>query len=100
MKKQARFLSMAAATLLAAPVLTLVGSTAAHAADGPGATTPFTEYLAATQGTTTGTVLPVDYQYGSLQAEATDSTSRSPSPPRRTPSTCTTRSPTRRAAAG
>jgi hypothetical protein len=71
MKKQARFLSMAAATLLAAPVLTLVGSTAAHAADGPGATTPFTEYLAATQGTTTGTVLPVDYQYGSLQAEAT-----------------------------
>ena len=60
-----------AATLLAAPALTLAGSAAAHAASGPGASTPFTEYLAATQGTTNGTVLPVDYQYGSLQAEAT-----------------------------
>ena len=71
MKRHSRFFYTAAATLLAAPALTLVGSTAAHAAGGPGASTPFTEYLAATQGTTTGTVLPVDYQYGSLQAEAT-----------------------------
>ena len=66
-----RLLTTVAATLLAAPLLTLVGSTAAHAATSPGASTPFTEYLAATQGTTTGTVLPVDYQYGSLQSEAT-----------------------------
>ncbi|HEX4791625.1 MAG TPA: discoidin domain-containing protein [Actinospica sp.] len=59
------------ATFLAAPALTLAASGAAHAATTPGASVPFTEYLAATQGTTNGTVLPVDYQFGSLQAEAT-----------------------------
>ena len=66
-----RLLATVVATLLATPALTLTGSAAAHAAGAPGATTPFTEYLAATQGTTNGTVLPVAYQYGSLQAEAT-----------------------------
>jgi F5/8 type C domain/Pectate lyase superfamily protein len=67
-----RLLATAAAALLAAPALTLTLDTgAAHAASTPGASTPFTEYLAATQGTTNGTVLPVDYRYGSLQAEAT-----------------------------
>jgi hypothetical protein len=67
-----RLLATAAATLLAAPALTLtLEPGAAHAASAPGAAVPFTEYLAATQGTTNGTVLPVDYQFGSLQAEAT-----------------------------
>ena len=47
------------------------GLRAAHAATTPGAPVPFTEYLAATSATTNGTVLPVDYEYGSLQAEAT-----------------------------
>lgn len=47
--------------------------TAAGAQSTPGAGTPFTEYAAATSpaAATTGSVLPVDYQYGSLQAEAT-----------------------------
>jgi hypothetical protein len=66
-----RLLATAAATLLAAPALTLVAAGPAPAATTPGASVPFTEYLAATQATTTGTVLPVDYQFGSLQAEAT-----------------------------
>ena len=66
-----RLLVGAAVTALAATALTFAHPGAASAASSPGATTPFTEYLAATQGTTTGTVLPVDYQYGSLQAEAT-----------------------------
>jgi hypothetical protein len=66
-----RLLAGTAATALAATALTLTHIGAADAASTPGATTPFTEYLAATQATTTGTVLPVDYQYGSLQAEAT-----------------------------
>ncbi|WP_051450826.1 discoidin domain-containing protein [Actinospica robiniae] len=67
-----RLLATVAATLLAAPVYALAGASAAHAATTtPGASTPFTEYLAATQAATNGTVLPVDYQYGSLQSEAT-----------------------------
>ena len=67
-----RLLATAAATLIAAPALTLAAGTgAAQAATAPGAAVPFTEYLAATQAATTGTVLPVDYQFGSLQAEAT-----------------------------
>ena len=60
---------LAAAALLAAPLLAVVAP--AHAATTPGASVPFTEYLAATNSTTNGTVLPVDYEYGSLQAEAT-----------------------------
>jgi Pectate lyase superfamily protein/F5/8 type C domain len=64
-------LATAAATLLAVPALALAAPGAVQAASSPGASTPFTEYLAATQGTTNATVLPVDYQYGSLQAEAT-----------------------------
>jgi hypothetical protein len=69
--RSVRLLATAAATLLAAPALALAASGAAHAATTPGAATPFTEYLAATQGTTNATVLPVDYQLGSLQSEAT-----------------------------
>lgn len=70
-RSRIRLLATVAATLLAAPVYALAGAGAAHAATTPGAATPFTEYLAATQGTTNGKVLPVDYRYGSLQAEAT-----------------------------
>jgi hypothetical protein len=66
-----RLLGTLTAAALAACGLTTIAAGAAHAATAPGATTPFTEYLAATQGTTNGTVLPVDYEYGSLQAEAT-----------------------------
>ncbi|HEV2633520.1 MAG TPA: discoidin domain-containing protein [Actinocrinis sp.] len=69
-----RLLATLTAALVAAPVLTLaMTSGSAQAAGTPGATTPFTEYQAATSSSasTTGTVLPVDYQYGSLQAEAT-----------------------------
>jgi hypothetical protein len=61
--------TIAAAALAACGLTALAGP--ARAASAPGAPVPFTEYLAATQGTTNGTVLPVDYQYGSLQAEAT-----------------------------
>jgi F5/8 type C domain/Pectate lyase superfamily protein/Abnormal spindle-like microcephaly-assoc'd, ASPM-SPD-2-Hydin len=60
---------LATVALLAAPMLAVV--TPAHAATTPGASVPFTEYLAATNSTTNGTVLPVDYEYGSLQSEAT-----------------------------
>ena len=60
---------LATVALLAAPLLAVV--TPAHAATTPGASVPFTEYLAATNSTTNGTVLPVDYEYGSLQSEAT-----------------------------
>ena len=66
-----RLLVGVAVTALATTALSLAHVGAASAASSPGASTPFTEYLAATQGTTNGTVLPVDYQYGSLQAEAT-----------------------------
>ena len=60
---------LAATALLAAPLLAVV--TPAHAAATPGAPVPFTEYAAATASTTNGTVLPVNYEYGTLQAEAT-----------------------------
>jgi hypothetical protein len=60
---------LATVALLAAPMLAVVAP--AHAATTPGAPVPFTEYLAATDSTTNGTVLPVDYEYGSLQSEAT-----------------------------
>ena len=60
---------LATLALFAAPLLAVV--TPAHAATAPGAPVPFTEYLAATGATTNGTVLPADYEYGSLQAEAT-----------------------------
>ena len=60
---------LATVALLAAPMLAVVAP--AHAATTPGAPVPFTEYLAATNSTTNGTVLPVDYEYGSLQSEAT-----------------------------
>jgi len=69
--RTSRLLVGAAVTALATTALSLAHVGAASAASSPGASTPFTEYLAATQGTTNGTVLPVDYQYGSLQAEAT-----------------------------
>ena len=89
-----RYLAALAAPLLALPLA--AGSAAAAAAPAPsgaaaagaaaaaksaaaypsalaGATTPFTEYNAATSpnARTNGTVLAPDYQYGSLQAEAT-----------------------------
>ena len=60
---------LATVALLAAPLLAVVAP--AHAATTPGASVPFTEYLAATNSSTNGTVLPVDYEYGSLQSEAT-----------------------------
>jgi len=60
---------LATVALLAAPLLAVV--TPAHAATTPGAPVPFTEYAAATASTTNGTVLPVNYEYGTLQAEAT-----------------------------
>jgi hypothetical protein len=104
-----RLLVGAAVAALAATALSIAHIGAASAASAPGASTPFTEYLAATQGTTTGTVLPVDYQYGSLQAEATGRQAVELTgqgqyvsftlTARRTRWTSTTRSPTRRAAA-
>ncbi len=66
-----RLLGTLAAAALAACGLTAVAAPGAQAATAPGAAVPFTEYLAATAGTTNATVLPVDYQYGSLQSEAT-----------------------------
>lgn len=60
---------LATVALLAAPMLAVVAP--ANAAATPGAPVPFTEYLAATNSATNGTVLPVDYEYGSLQSEAT-----------------------------
>jgi hypothetical protein len=64
---------LTAAALLAAPLLGVVAAAPAHAATTPGAPVPFTEYAAATSSSaaTNGTVLPVNYQYGTLQAEAT-----------------------------
>jgi hypothetical protein len=67
--RRSRLRLLATVALLAAPMLAVV--TPAHAATTPGAPVPFTEYLAATNSTTNGTVLPVDYEYGSLQSEAT-----------------------------
>ena len=79
-----RRLVAAGAALLVAPFVTAIGLAApaqavatahpAASAASPataGATVPFTEYLAATQGATNGTVLPVDYNLGTLQSEAT-----------------------------
>jgi len=56
---------------LAAPAQAVVTTHPAASAAATGATVPFTEYLAATQGTTNGTVLPVDYNLGTLQSEGT-----------------------------
>ncbi|HEY3872670.1 MAG TPA: discoidin domain-containing protein [Actinocrinis sp.] len=70
-RRALRLLAILVAVLLAAPAFTIAMSAHAHAATAPGAPVPFTEYAAATAGTTNGTVLPVDYQYGSLQSEAT-----------------------------
>jgi Pectate lyase superfamily protein/F5/8 type C domain/Abnormal spindle-like microcephaly-assoc'd, ASPM-SPD-2-Hydin len=72
-RRSVRLLATLTTALVAAPLLSLASVGAAHGATTPGATTPFTEYQAATSSaaSTTGTVLPVDYQYGSLQAEAT-----------------------------
>jgi hypothetical protein len=77
-----RYLAGLAAPLLAVPLAAGSADAAAAPADGlaaaypsalAGATTPFTEYNAATSPDvqTNGTVLAPDYQYGSLQAEAT-----------------------------
>ena len=71
------WLGACAAGLLAVPVLAASAhavtpnAASAYPSAQAGASTPFTEYNAATQGTTNGTVLAPDYQYGSLQAEAT-----------------------------
>src|SRR5580692_5857566 len=55
-----RRLVAVSAALLLAPFVTAVSLAGpAHAASSPGASVPFTEYLAATQGATNGTVLPV-----------------------------------------
>jgi hypothetical protein len=72
-RRPLRLLAILVAALLAAPVFAVVTSTHAHAATAPGASVPFTEYNAATSpdAATNATVLPVDYQYGSLQSEAT-----------------------------
>ncbi|MDI5967081.1 choice-of-anchor D domain-containing protein [Streptantibioticus silvisoli] len=59
----------AAALLAAAPLLALPAGQAA-AATVPGASVPFTEYLAAS-ASTNGSVLAPDYTYGSLASEAT-----------------------------
>jgi Pectate lyase superfamily protein/F5/8 type C domain/Abnormal spindle-like microcephaly-assoc'd, ASPM-SPD-2-Hydin len=71
--RNTRLLATMTAALVAAPMISLATAGAARAASTPGASVPFTEYQAATSSsaTTTGSVLPVDYQYGSLQAEAT-----------------------------
>jgi hypothetical protein len=79
-----RRLVAAGAALLVAPFVTAISLAApaqaavtplaaphAAAASSPGASVPFTEYLAATQGATNATVLPVDYNLGTLQSEAT-----------------------------
>ena len=75
-----RRLVAAGAALLVAPFVTAIGLAApaqalathpAASAATAGASVPFTEYLAATQGATNGTVLPVDYNLGTLQSEAT-----------------------------
>lgn len=79
MKTHSRYLyaAVAGAVTCAVALIALPGAASAAAsasgtsAGQAGASTPFTEYLAAAQGRTNGTVLPVDYQYGSLQAEAT-----------------------------
>ncbi|HWG26640.1 discoidin domain-containing protein [Actinospica sp.] len=66
-----RLLAVTAAILFAAAPLSLSTAEAAHAATTPGASVPFTEYLAASNATTNGTVLPAGYRLGTLQAEAT-----------------------------
>jgi hypothetical protein len=76
-----RRLVAASAALLVAPFVTAISlagtadaaTVHATAASSPGATVPFTEYLAATSPgvATNGTVLPVDYHLGTLQSEAT-----------------------------
>ena len=74
-----RRLVAAGAALLVAPFVTAISlavpaqAATVHAASAAtaGASVPFTEYLAATQAATNGTVLPVDYNLGTLQSEAT-----------------------------
>jgi F5/8 type C domain/Pectate lyase superfamily protein len=68
-----RPLATLAAAVLTVPLLAVVVAGPAAAATAPGAPVPFTEYNAATSAAaqTNGTVLATDYQYGSLQAEAT-----------------------------
>jgi hypothetical protein len=70
--RRGRLLAVLAAVALATPLLAAVTATA-RAASGPGAPVPFTEYAAATSSSvaTNGTVLAPDYQYGTLQSEAT-----------------------------
>ena len=61
--------AMVAAGLIAG----VAAAPAAHAATAPGAPANFTEYLAASSSgvATNGTVLPVNYNLGTLQSEAT-----------------------------
>ena len=82
-----RRLVATSAALLVAPFVTAISLAApahavtapaavtprAAAASSPGATVPFTEYLAATSSnaSTNGTVLPPNYNFGTLQSEAT-----------------------------
>jgi hypothetical protein len=78
--RPARLVAAACAALLAIPLVASAGTaSAASAIPAPsvpsavGAPVPFTEYNAATSHNvrTNGTVLAPDYQYGTLQAEAT-----------------------------
>jgi F5/8 type C domain/Abnormal spindle-like microcephaly-assoc'd, ASPM-SPD-2-Hydin len=69
-----RFLAEVTAAVLAVPLLAVVASAApAHAASTPGAPVAFTEYNAATSSNvaTNGTVLAPDYDFGTIQSEAT-----------------------------
>jgi hypothetical protein len=73
--RRMRVARLLTATLLGISVFSAVAVTMAPkaAAQSPGAPVPFTEYDAATSPDvqTNGTLLPVDYQYGTLQSEAT-----------------------------
>jgi hypothetical protein len=73
MQSLKRLAALTAALLVAPFAGAAIIAAPAHAASTPGASVPFTEYLAATSSgvTTNGTVLPVDYDLGTLQSEAT-----------------------------
>ena len=73
MQSLKRLAALTAALLVAPFAGAAIIAAPAHAATTPGASVPFTEYLAATSSgvATNGTVLPVDYDLGTLQSEAT-----------------------------
>ncbi|HEV2634940.1 MAG TPA: hypothetical protein VGX23_07310 [Actinocrinis sp.] len=68
-----RLLAKATAAMLAVPLLTVLAAAPAHAASSPGAPVAFTEYNAATSSnvTTNGTVLAPNYDFGTIESEAT-----------------------------